>query len=79
MSLHSGKQINSFNYKELPIYDEVINRVEELTLSQQQPIFKQGRPIFEWSPRVPIKDDYQIIDYNSNSDSSYERDDSDNE
>ena len=33
LSLHSGKQIHSFNMKELPIDDDVINRVKELALS----------------------------------------------
>ena len=35
MSLHSVKQIHSFNWKELPIYYDVINLIEELALSQQ--------------------------------------------
>ena len=61
------------------MYENVINCVRELALSQQRPVFKQGRPIFEWSSGVPIKDNNQIINYNSDSDSLYESDDSDYE
>ena len=79
MSLHSGKEIHSFNWKEFPIYDDIIIRVKELVLSQNQPVFKKKTPIFEWSPGVTIKDNNQLIDYNSDSDSSYNRNESDNE
>ena len=47
-------------------------------ISQQQPVFKQGRHIFEWSPYLPIKDYDKILNYNIDSDSSNDSDEIDN-
>ena len=40
-------------------------------------MFKQGITIFEWSLGLPIEGDNQLLNYNIDSDSSYESNDSD--
>ena len=47
MSLLSGKRIHSNNWTELPISDEVINRVHEMASEEQQPELVNGIPLFE--------------------------------
>ena len=54
MSLYSGKQIHSYHWKELPICEEVIKRVEELATKENQPLLVDNHPIFEWSSGQPI-------------------------
>ena len=56
MSLYSGKRIHGYKWKELPIDDYVINRVEELAEAEDQPVMHNGLPNFEWSPGEPIED-----------------------
>ena len=56
-SLKTGKRIHSNQWKELPIPDHVVDRVEEMADDEGQPLMKNGMPIFEWSPGVPILDD----------------------
>ena len=48
--------MHSFNLAELPIDDYVIDRVEEMAISEKQPIMTNGCPISEWAPVVPIID-----------------------
>ena len=56
MSLYTGQRINNFEYKELPITDELIERVEELVELENQPVLTCGVPTFEWTPAVEIED-----------------------
>ena len=58
MSLHTGKRIHGFQWDELPIDDHVIERVEALAEEQNQPLMHRGKPCFEWSPGVDIRDIY---------------------
>ena len=51
MSLYSGKRIHSYEWKELPIDEEVIARVEELAEEEEAPEMKRGYPIFTWKQR----------------------------
>ena len=44
------------NLTEPPIDDCVIDRVEEMKRSDNQPIMNNGYPIFKWAPGVPILD-----------------------
>ena len=52
MSLYTGKRINSYVWEELPISDEVKERVEELAEQQKQPKFTDGMPTFDWISNV---------------------------
>ena len=51
MSLYSGKRIHSYEWRELPIDEEVITRVEELAEEEEAPEMKRGYPIFTWKQR----------------------------
>ena len=56
MSLHTGKQIHSYRWKELPIDQEVEDRVDELAKKEGRKIMADKYPMFEWQPGVPILD-----------------------
>jgi hypothetical protein len=62
MSLYSGKRLHSYEWDELPIDDDVINRVEELATEEDAPIMTDGYPMFEWTPGDAIIDDVHDID-----------------
>ena len=48
MSLTSGKKIHGFKWVELPISNEVVDRVHELANKEEQPELVNGDIIFEW-------------------------------
>ena len=50
MSLYTGKRIHSYIWDKLPIYDEVISRVETLAVEENQPVHNDNHPLFEWFP-----------------------------
>ena len=54
MSLLTGQRLHAYLWQELPISDEVINRVEELAKAENQPPLQNGELIFEWNIGVPI-------------------------
>ena len=56
MSLYSGKEIHSYKWKELPINDEVIDRVHELAISEKQKVLLEQTPLFEWRPGILFDD-----------------------
>eukprot|EP00591_Stephanopyxis_turris_P002448 CAMPEP_0195514222 /NCGR_PEP_ID=MMETSP0794_2-20130614/5672_1 /TAXON_ID=515487 /ORGANISM="Stephanopyxis turris, Strain CCMP 815" /LENGTH=270 /DNA_ID=CAMNT_0040642419 /DNA_START=1033 /DNA_END=1845 /DNA_ORIENTATION=+ len=64
MSLHTGKKLHSCNWKELPIDDEVIARVEALATKD----LNEKYPMFEWKPGVPIldEDEIPVLDHEEN-------------
>ena len=55
MSLCTGKEIHINYWMELPIYDDVVKRVEELEKKGKQPNFYQY-PTFEWKSGILIMD-----------------------
>ena len=57
MSLHMGEKIHSNNCVELPITDTVIDAVNARGREENQPIIKDGTPIFEWRKDIPFNDD----------------------
>ena len=60
MSLESGRRIHSFVWRELPISDYVIGRVQELAESEDAPSLDgDGCPIFKWLPGTTIVDGVQ--------------------
>ena len=67
MSLYTGNKIHAFRWKELPVHDDVINRVEELAEIEKQPKMSNRVPLFEWSPGVEIvNEDQENIENNNN-------------
>ena len=56
MSLYSGMRIYGYKWKELPIDEYVLARVEELAEAQNQPLMHNGVPNFEWNPGDPVVD-----------------------
>ena len=48
MSLYSGKRIHSYKWRELPIDEETITRVEDLAENEEAPEMKRGYPVFTW-------------------------------
>ena len=53
MSLESGRKLHGYKWKELPMDDWVIARVEEIAKKEGQPTLVNKTPIFEWTPGVP--------------------------
>eukprot|EP00957_Ditylum_brightwellii_P021182 1596900-Ditylum_brightwellii.AAC.1 len=57
MSLYTGGEIHGYVWKELPIGDEITDRVDELARKSKKASKLINRaPLFEWSPGVPIVD-----------------------
>ena len=77
MSLYTGKRINSYVWDELPISDEVIERIEEIAETQKQQKVEDGIPTFEWSS-MNTEDQNTVNDGESeNNDNDEESEDSD--
>ena len=59
MYLATSKQIQTFIWTELPINDQVIQRLNEPATKENHPEMTKGYQIFEWIPGIPIieKDD----------------------
>ena len=57
MSLYTGKKLHAYVWKELPIDEDVIERVEYLATKEKQPYHMDNNPIFEWSPGIAIEED----------------------
>ena len=57
MSLYTGREIHGYVWNELPISDEVTDRVDELARKSKKACKLINRtPLFKWSPGVPIVD-----------------------
>ena len=56
MVLENGRKMHAFSWTEFSIDDYLINRVEEMSRSDNQPIVINCYHIFEWDPVVPIPD-----------------------
>ena len=50
---YTGKNIHVFDWKVLPIDDEVIAQVESLAADEKQPVLIAHMTLFEWAPGVP--------------------------
>jgi hypothetical protein len=62
VSLTTGKRLSRQQWDELPMPDGVIARVEALAAEQEQPVFDNGAPLFEWSPGIAIADEGKAPD-----------------
>ena len=57
MSLYTGKCLNSYQWTELPIYDDVITQVWDLYEEDNEKKMTYNHPMFEWATYVLITDD----------------------
>ena len=60
MSLYTGKQLHSYIWEELPISEEVIERVELMAQEEEQPLHDNSHPLFEWFPGLEIEESDEI-------------------
>ena len=62
MSLLSRQKLHAYQWEEIPISKEVIDRVHELAKQENQPLLPRGELIFEWDLGMPIQDNIEFID-----------------
>ena len=60
MPLNTGRQIHSYQWTELPIPEQVIERVYFMAKKQNQPRLVDQTPHFEWRPDSPIAEEVKI-------------------
>ena len=60
MNLYTGKKLHSYHWQELPIDDEIIDRVKELGMTEAQRRLTDNYPLFEWEPGMKIRDNEEI-------------------
>ena len=72
MNLHTGKRIHAFAWKELPVPDWVIEKVEEMAEIEGQPKMTDRTPLFEWAPGVPVLDEDENINVDEDEDELHE-------
>ena len=56
MSFYSGKIIHGYILEELHIDQDVIDKMEQLTREEKQPVMDNNQLLFEWLPRKEIED-----------------------
>ena len=56
MSLHVGQRIYSYSWEDLPIDEYVIEIVESLVETEEEPIMHNGITSFEWTPGIETTD-----------------------
>ena len=54
MPLYTGKRVHSYICEELPIYDGVIQRVEQLSELEKKHVLVDANSFFEWETGVEI-------------------------
>ena len=59
MSLRSGKRIKCHRWEELPITQEIIDRVEDLAREENQIKLVNGIPLFEWEDGKEVEGIYE--------------------
>ena len=64
MSLYTGKQLHSYIWEELPISEEVIERVELMAQEEEQPLHDNSHPLFEWFPGFEVEEPDEIQEEN---------------
>ena len=57
MLLLTGKRIHGYQWQELPISEEVIDRVHYLAKEEKQPALINGELLFEWNLGLPIEEE----------------------
>ena len=66
LSLTTGQKLSRQQWEELPMPDGVVQAVEQIALTEQQPFIGNKAPLFEWSPGVASDDSEEIIIKDSN-------------
>ena len=56
MSLYTVKRLHSYIWEEIPIYQDTIDRVDQLAREEKQPVLDNIQPLFEWLPGKEIED-----------------------
>ena len=56
MSLYTRKILHSYQWTDLPIYDDVISKVRDLSEGEDAKKIIYNYPMFEWEPGVLITD-----------------------
>ena len=64
MSLRTGRKLTSSKWTKLPIPDEVIHRVHDMSRQEQQPNTTKDGTVFEWDPEISIDGDVVVIENN---------------
>ena len=54
MFLANGKQLHVYIWIYLPINEQVIQRLDDLSTNEKYPEVTKGYPIFKWIPGIPI-------------------------
>ena len=54
MSLNTGRRLHSYHWTQLPIPDDVIERVETMAEKENQPLLVDNVTMFEWQPGTPM-------------------------
>ena len=57
MSIYTGKRLQSYQWIELPIDDEVISQVRDVALEEDANKMTDNDPMFEWEPSVLTTED----------------------
>ena len=56
MSLYTGKRLHSYIWEEIPIYQDTIDRADQLEREVKQPVLDNNQSLFEWLPGKEIED-----------------------
>ena len=59
MRLYIGKRLHSYEWIELPIGNNIIEQVNQLSSDEKVLLVKDKYPMFEWVPGIPILDQTQ--------------------
>ena len=57
MSKYTGKSLHRSQWTDIPIYDDVIDQVRDLSEGEDAEKMTDNYPMFEWAPGVLITDD----------------------
>ena len=66
MSLITGRKLHAYKWVELPINDEIIERVNVLALEEKQPILSNGTILVEWGRNDNIDNESSYVEYEPN-------------
>ena len=59
MNLYTGKRLHIYECTDLPIDNNVIEKVKHFSSDEKGPLVKDKYPMFEWAPSIPILDETQ--------------------
>ena len=59
MKLYTSKILHSYEWTQLPIENDDVEQVKQLSSNEKIPIVKDKYPMFEWAPGITILDETQ--------------------